>query len=138
MKQLIIKALNLINYRSLKYILYLSIGISIILTIYNLFNLTAIGIFFLMNILAVTLGIFSYIIIKPNNENKIDPMINYEKIYITIIIFFALLSFSSLLAYFSITYRSLLYFIFLSFAFFIIVFQILLKDQHKYNLYLSR
>jgi len=125
MKQLIIKVLEIINYKSLKYILYLLIGISIILTIYNLFNLTAIGIFFLMNILAVILGIFSYIIIKRNNENKIDPMINYEKIYITIIIFFALLSFSSLLAYFSITYRSLLYFIFLSFAFFIIAFQIL-------------
>jgi hypothetical protein len=131
MKKLIIKILNLINYKSLKYILYLLIGVSIILTIYDLFNLTAIGIFFLMNILAVTLGIFSYIIMKPNNENKIDPMINYEKIYITIIIFFALLSFSSLLAYFSITYKSLLYFIFLSFAFFIIVFQILFLNLDK-------
>jgi hypothetical protein len=131
MKKLIIKVLNLINYKSLKYILYLLIGISIILTIYNLFNLTAIGIFFLMNILAVVLGIFSYIIIKPNNKNKIDPIINYKKIYITIIIFFALLSFSSLLAYFSITYRSLLYFIFLSFAFFIIAFQILFLNLDK-------
>jgi len=131
MKQLIIKVLEIINYKSLKYILYLLIGISIILTIYNLFNLTAIGIFFLMNILAVILGIFSYIIIKPNNKNKIDPIINYEKVYITIIIFFALLSFSSLLAYFSITYRSLLYFIFLSFAFFIIAFQILFLNLDK-------
>jgi hypothetical protein len=120
-----------INYKSLKYILYLLIGISIILTIYNLFNLTAIGIFFLMNILAVVLGIFSYIIIKPSNKNKKDQIINYEKIYITIIIFFVLLSFSSLLAYFSITYRSLLYFIFLSFAFFIIVFQILFLNLDK-------
>jgi hypothetical protein len=84
-----------------------------------------------MNILAVILGIFSYIIIKPNNKNKIDPIINYKKIYITIIIFFALLSFSSLLAYFSITYRSLLYFIFLSLAFFIIVFQILFLNLDK-------
>jgi hypothetical protein len=125
MKQLIIKVLEIINYKSLKYILYLLIGISIILTIYNLFNLTAIGIFFLMNILAVILGIFSYIIIKPHNKNKIDSKVNYEKVFITIIIFFALLSFSSLLAYFSITYRSLIYFIFLSFAFFIIAFQIL-------------
>jgi len=131
MKKLIIKVLNLINYKSLKYILYLLIGISIILTIYNLFNLTAIGIFFLMNILAVVLGIFSYIIIKPNNKNKIDSLVNYKKIYITIIIFFALLSFSSLLAYFSITYRSLLYFIFLSFAFFIIAFQILFLNLDK-------
>jgi len=131
MKNLIIKILDIISYKNLKYILYLLIGISIILTIYNLFNLTAIGIFFLMNILAVTLGIFSYIIIKPNNKNKIDPIINHEKIYITIIIFFALLLFSSLLAYFSITYRSLLYFIFLSFAFFIIVFQILFLDLDK-------
>jgi hypothetical protein len=131
MKQLIIKVLNLINYKNLKYILYLLIGISIILTIYNLFNLTAIGIFFLMNILAVELGIFSYIIIKPNNKNKIDPIINYKKIYITIIIFFALLSFSSLLAYFSITYRLLLYFILLSFAFFIIAFQILFLNLDK-------
>jgi hypothetical protein len=131
MKQLIIKILELINYKNLKYVLYLMIGISIILTIYNLFNLTTIGIFFLMNILAVTLGIFSYIIIKPNNKNKIDPIINYEKIYIIIIIFFALLSFSSLLAYFSITYRSLLYFIFLSFTFFIIAFQILFLNLDK-------
>ena len=131
MKKLIIKVLDLINYKNLTYILYSLIGISIILTIYNLFNLTAIGIFFLMNILAVILGIFSYIIIKPNNKNKLDPIINYEKIYITIIIFFVLLSFSSLLAYFSITYRSLLYFIFLSFAFFIITFQILFLDLNK-------
>jgi hypothetical protein len=131
MKQLIIKVLEIINYKSLKYILYLLIGISIILTIYNLFNLTAIGIFFLMNILAVILGIFSYIIIKPHNKNKIDSKVNYKKIYITIIIFFALLSFSSLLAYFSITYRSLLYFIFLSFAFFIIAFQILFLNLDK-------
>jgi hypothetical protein len=114
MKNLIIKVLELINYKNLKYKLYLLIGISIILTIYNIFNLTAIGIFFLMNILASVLGIFSYIIIKPNNRNKLDPMINYEKIYLIIIIF-ALLSFSSLLAYFSMTYRSLLYFIFVSF-----------------------
>jgi hypothetical protein len=84
-----------------------------------------------MNILAVVLGIFSYIIIKPNNKNKIDSLVNYKKIYITIIIFFALLSFSSLLAYFSITYRSLLYFIFLSFAFFIIAFQILFLNLDK-------
>jgi hypothetical protein len=131
MKKLIIKALDLINYKNLKYILYLLIGISIILTIYNLFNLTAIGIFFLMNTFASVLGIFSYTIIKSNNKNKIDPIINYKKIYITIIIFFVLLSFSSLLAYFSITYRSLLYFIFLSFTFFIIAFQILFLDLNK-------
>jgi hypothetical protein len=131
MKKVIIKVSNLINYKSLKYILYLFIGISIILTIYSLFNLTAIGIFFLMNIFASVLGIFSYIIIKPNNKNKIDPIINYKKVYITIIIFFALLSVSSLLAYFSITYRSLLYFIFLSFAFFIIAFQILFLNLDK-------
>jgi hypothetical protein len=131
MKNLIIRVLGLIDYKNLKYILYLLTGISIILTIYNLFNLTAIGIFFLMNILAVTLGIFSYIIIKPNNKNKLDPIINYEKIYITIIIFFALLSSSSLLAYFSVTYRSLLYFISLSFAFFIIAFQILFLNIDK-------
>jgi hypothetical protein len=131
MKKLIIKVLDIISYKNLKYILYLLIGISIILTIYNLFNLTAIGIFFLMNILATVLGIFSYIIMKTSNKNKIDPIINYEKFYITIIIFFALLSFSSLLAYFSITYRSLLYFIFLSFAFFIIAFQILFLNLDK-------
>jgi hypothetical protein len=131
MKKLIIKVLDIISYKTLKYILYLLIGISIILTIYSLFNLSAIGIFFLMNILAVVLGIFSYIIIKPNDKNKLDPIINYEKIYITIIIFFVLLSFSSLLAYFSITYRSLLYFIFLSFAFFIIAFQILFLNLDK-------
>ena len=131
MKGLITKTLEKINDKNIKYFLLLLVTLSVILIIYNLFNLTAIGLFFLMNILALTLGIFTYLKTKPI-RNKDDPNFYSHKIlYITIIIYSVLLAFSTIISYFSITYRDLAYFILVSLAFSIIGFQILYLNYEK-------